>query len=277
MYLLIRFSKLGPAKFFSHLDTTRVFLRTLKRINLTLAYSQGFNPHPKIVFASPLPIFYTSESEYLTVLIEPIKSSAELILSESIKESNAFTLMDKIRISLNENLPTGFKVLYVKGVKIKLSLPSYVDALSYKILIQNKANANSRTYKTPNAIIKALEKYFSKKTRSVVKKTKKKDEVPIKLSEAIINKKIANTKPVDLFNFEKTKLAYNSQYSKNSELPFVTFSITLLNNTLSPKSLIEDFIKVSKLNLEFEIFRTGIYNLKKKKLIALDDIDEILL
>jgi radical SAM-linked protein len=62
---LFKFEKTGQLRYISHLDLLRLFRRTFKRLGVELVYSQGFNPHPKMSFAQPLSLGYTSESEYL--------------------------------------------------------------------------------------------------------------------------------------------------------------------------------------------------------------------
>ena len=50
----IKFSKQGFICYTSHLDLLRLFKRAFKKAGIKLAYSQGFNPHPKMGFAQPL-------------------------------------------------------------------------------------------------------------------------------------------------------------------------------------------------------------------------------
>lgn len=52
----LAFCKKGALQYISHLDLQRTFMRILSRAELPLWYTQGFNPHPKLVFALPLPI-----------------------------------------------------------------------------------------------------------------------------------------------------------------------------------------------------------------------------
>ena len=52
-YTLI-FSKQGKLIFISHLDLIRLFERVLKRSDLPLVYTQGFNPHIKFAVLFPL-------------------------------------------------------------------------------------------------------------------------------------------------------------------------------------------------------------------------------
>lgn len=75
----IKFIKVGKLKFISHLDLLRTFKSVLGRANVPLKYSQGFNPHPKMVFSLPLPVGAESVCEYLDIeLIEP-REETELL------------------------------------------------------------------------------------------------------------------------------------------------------------------------------------------------------
>ncbi|MFZ5814937.1 MAG: TIGR03936 family radical SAM-associated protein [Bacillota bacterium] len=73
MRLRVRLSKTGLARFFSHLDLQRTLERSLRRAGLPIAYSQGFNPHPRISFASALATGTSSDGEFIDVeLVEPM-------------------------------------------------------------------------------------------------------------------------------------------------------------------------------------------------------------
>lgn len=69
MRLCVVFSKGSEVRFVSHLDVQRLFQRAFRRAKLPLAYSQGFNPHPLISFATALSVGYTSRGEYLDVTL----------------------------------------------------------------------------------------------------------------------------------------------------------------------------------------------------------------
>lgn len=69
----IKFKKTGRLKYISHLDLCRTMQPAMIRAKIPLWYTEGFNPHPKMVFAQPLPLFVESECEYLDIKItEPI-------------------------------------------------------------------------------------------------------------------------------------------------------------------------------------------------------------
>ena len=63
--LRLRYSKTGKAKYMSHLELMSTMQRALIRAGIKLRYSQGFNPHPYISVALPLPIGCGSVSELM--------------------------------------------------------------------------------------------------------------------------------------------------------------------------------------------------------------------
>ncbi|MGI6173876.1 MAG: TIGR03936 family radical SAM-associated protein [Christensenellales bacterium] len=67
MRAMYRFGKRDRLKFVSHLDLQRFFQRAVRRTDLPIAYSQGFNPHPLISFASALAMGWTSEAEIVDI------------------------------------------------------------------------------------------------------------------------------------------------------------------------------------------------------------------
>jgi radical SAM-linked protein len=63
----ITFSKRGPARYLSHLELVRAFVRAFKRAGVSLVYSKGYHPMPKLSFASALPVGTESLHETLEV------------------------------------------------------------------------------------------------------------------------------------------------------------------------------------------------------------------
>jgi len=68
--LRITFAKTDAMRFTSHLDLHRTWERTVRRAKLPLAYSQGYNPHPKINLASALPLGFTGDGEIVDIWLE---------------------------------------------------------------------------------------------------------------------------------------------------------------------------------------------------------------
>ncbi len=74
--LRLRYAKTGDARFIGHLDEARFWERVFRRAGLPLAYSQAFNPQPKIHFAAALPVGVEGENElmdaWMSEQIDPV-------------------------------------------------------------------------------------------------------------------------------------------------------------------------------------------------------------
>ena len=95
---ILKYGRDDRVKFISHLDFVRCFHRSVRRSKLNFEFSQGFNPHPIMTIAQPLPVCVTSECEYMKV-------GFVTDLSES-----------EIKDELNKSMPGGFFVYDVKQV-----------------------------------------------------------------------------------------------------------------------------------------------------------------
>jgi len=119
--LRIRFSRGDEIKFISHLDITRLWERALNRAQIQLAYSEGFNPHPKISLAVPLAVGITSEAELMDVfLARPVSP-------------HWFT------DAVSQQLPDGIAILgiYQTGLNMP-SLQSQVRFAEYRVEIKQE-------------------------------------------------------------------------------------------------------------------------------------------
>ncbi|MCY4526050.1 MAG: TIGR03936 family radical SAM-associated protein [Anaerolineaceae bacterium] len=65
--LRITFGKFAAMKYTSNLDVAKIWERVLRRADLPLLYSQGFNTRPRLQLATALPLGITSECELLDV------------------------------------------------------------------------------------------------------------------------------------------------------------------------------------------------------------------
>ena len=71
MRVRLRFSKVGKVRWTSHRDVARMWERAFRRVELPLAYTQGFSPRPKVSFGLALPTGAESVAEYLDVELAP--------------------------------------------------------------------------------------------------------------------------------------------------------------------------------------------------------------
>ena len=93
--LRIRYAKRGRLRFTSHRDFSRAFERAVFRARVPMAYSSGFNPHPRISYAGASPTGAASEAEYLEIGLAQATDPAEVLAA------------------LDEALPPGLDVLQV--------------------------------------------------------------------------------------------------------------------------------------------------------------------
>ncbi len=70
----VTFEKGERVRFISHLDVLRFWERAIRRAELPLSYSHGFTPHPKIAFASPLPLGFVGRAEIMDVTLDEVTS-----------------------------------------------------------------------------------------------------------------------------------------------------------------------------------------------------------
>ncbi len=105
-------------RYLSHLDYAAVFERAFLRAKLPVAYSEGFNPHIKIAFASALAVGVTSDSEYM-----------DFELTKPLCQPEVF---DRLR----PQLPKGAELIELKEMRgRKTSLMAEADLACYHISV----------------------------------------------------------------------------------------------------------------------------------------------
>ena len=107
------FAKGQEVKYVSHLGVMRAWERIVRRADLPVAYSQGFNQRPKLSFASALAVGYTGRREVL-----------DLELKEVVPVGNLLS-------RLNPQLPPGFRLH--SAVEIPLHAASTQSLLRYSV------------------------------------------------------------------------------------------------------------------------------------------------
>ncbi|MGI8907757.1 MAG: TIGR03960 family B12-binding radical SAM protein [Candidatus Sumerlaeaceae bacterium] len=77
--LRFTFSKMGMLRFISHLDLVKVMQLVFRRSGVQVAYTQGFNPTPKMAFTPPLPMGFASEGELLDVVFTEYYNPEDIV------------------------------------------------------------------------------------------------------------------------------------------------------------------------------------------------------
>ena len=84
---LVTFSRRGPARYLSHLDTARVVQRTFARAGVPIALSQGMRPKPRLSLPLPLPVGAAGLAE-LAVVEVPEGTEATTTALKTLREAS---------------------------------------------------------------------------------------------------------------------------------------------------------------------------------------------
>ncbi len=120
LYRVRLFYARGEAlRYVSHLDTQLVWERTLRRAGISLAYSQGFNPRPRLHLASALPLGFLSRCEITDLWLE-------------LPPSSPAPDVDALVQSVQAAVPPGLEILRGEIVPLKEpALQTQVQSAEY--------------------------------------------------------------------------------------------------------------------------------------------------
>jgi radical SAM-linked protein len=119
----IIYSKTCQARYIAHLDTIDVISKSLRRLQLPYAVTQGCHARPKLTFGPPLPLGHASFCEFFII------SLVEKTDAEALKNS------------LNRELPQGMQVIEVILPFTENKRTSEGDQLSYRFTFSDKVVA----------------------------------------------------------------------------------------------------------------------------------------
>ncbi|MFO7819738.1 MAG: TIGR03936 family radical SAM-associated protein [Halanaerobacter sp.] len=160
--LRTRVIKGAKVRFISHLDFMNTLTRALRRVQLPIAFSQGYNPRPQISFASALAVSLTSESEYIDFELKEYLDPAEF------------------RIRLNQELPSGIRVDKAMEVPLKAdSLMSIINAGSYLVRLEFKDSLVKKELEAK------IEEFLAQDKIEIIRKRRNKDDRELDLKPMI--------------------------------------------------------------------------------------------
>lgn len=114
--LWFRVSRVGSSRFLSHLEANNAWIRSLRRAEAPIAYSVGFHPHPKVAYASAMPLGEEASGEYMDITLAERVDPAELLAR------------------LQAKLPVGFAATHVAEVPLDArSLMAMAQGANYRV------------------------------------------------------------------------------------------------------------------------------------------------
>lgn len=122
-----KFKRENRLRFISHLDQQRLFQRAFRRAAIPIAYSSGFNPHPKLSFALAMSVGMVSDGEY-----------GDVVLAETM---DLKVFLEK----LNAALPEGIHVVEAQVLPPKApSLTASLKSCTYRVQIKCAETINTQ-------------------------------------------------------------------------------------------------------------------------------------
>ncbi len=148
MRIIAALHETGRAAYLSHLDMQRTLQRALRRADMPLLYSQGFNPHPLMAFAGALATGAESEREWFDVRLDgeiaPADFEARLnaVLPEGMAVSHAMEAPEGLS-TLTGHLAAARYTLWVRPEKAILA--AEVNSALNKLLDSSELMVQKRT------------------------------------------------------------------------------------------------------------------------------------
>lgn len=142
--LRIVYTKEGYMAFLGHLELMKLFERVFRFNKVPLKFSEGFNPIPRMTFAAPLSVGYSSKYEVMEVLLEkemPIEQVKTMQFPDGIKVVDASYVQSKkslmAALSHAEYL---IKVEFNSNIE-RLPIAEWIDAFTQnnEIVYEKKA------------------------------------------------------------------------------------------------------------------------------------------
>lgn len=151
--LRITFGKSGTIKYTSSLDISKIWERVLRRANLPILYTKGFNTRPRIQLAMPLPLGITSECEVIDVALrEPIELDEQKLIELLLRVSPKGLDINKIEdVKIGESamqslvLSAEYRLRFEDGIDKEFLRNKVDDILNQDTIIVDKVKKRRRS------------------------------------------------------------------------------------------------------------------------------------
>lgn len=101
-YYRVYYKKIGVLKFVGHLDLMRMIYRIVRKSNLAIIYTQGFNQHPKIKLAPPLSLGVEGLNEFFEIQSNTNYSTQELLTAFSFVDYQEMNIFQVKKLKNND-------------------------------------------------------------------------------------------------------------------------------------------------------------------------------
>lgn len=140
------FSKQGRIKYVSHLDIMRCMTRAVRRADIPLWYTEGFNPHPYLNFLQPMPLGVEGVNEPLDIRIEGEITDKEIMdkLNAVLPVGIEITKVTQPFMKSNDLAFAEYEIYFEKEDDLVSSLTKAMDSGELKCEKMGKVNGRKR-------------------------------------------------------------------------------------------------------------------------------------
>ena len=155
--LRIRYAKRGRLRFTSHRDFSRAFERAVFRARIPMAYSSGFNPHPRISYAGAAPTGSASEAEYLEIALaqKADPAAVQAALEDALPDGlDVLEVVESRGGALADRLEASHWRLSVPGVTPRQAAEAVARFLATEeVLVERMTKKGLRTFNCRDAVV----------------------------------------------------------------------------------------------------------------------------
>ena len=139
MRMIARFSKRDVARHVSHLDLLRAMQRALRRAELPVKYSEGFNPHQVIAFGSAMSVGMESDGEWLDVALHTDMDEATFLARAAAQMPPGIVMHEAHAVI--DRYPALMSIIASADYEVSLCIEGKIDRSKWE---QRMADAMSR-------------------------------------------------------------------------------------------------------------------------------------
>jgi radical SAM-linked protein len=166
--IVLKFSVRGSIRFISHQDMMRVWERAIARAGLNIAFSQGFNPHPRMSLPLPRPVGVESDDEIITIMAgtgdEPENHGQDARATFDLDP-------EEIKRKLEREMPQGIAIKSVEVRQGRVTMHAEKARFRIRVLPESAAQAIKRGEEIMNNVREGRAIPIQRRAEGEIKRT----------------------------------------------------------------------------------------------------------
>ncbi|MCP4682081.1 MAG: TIGR03960 family B12-binding radical SAM protein [Desulfobacterales bacterium] len=200
----ITFTKLDHARYLGHLELVRVFTRAFKRAGLSLVYSKGFHPMPKVSFACALPVGTESMQETVDIEVSALLESSTLkdMINNQLPSGINVTLVEEILFGKKrQRLKESHFLISISGVELnEEALQGFLKSNYFTIVKTNKKGEHSINARP---LVKAMDLISSRKVKVALKHMDGPELKPVEIIKGVFSLKNSHINDIKVLKIKQ--------------------------------------------------------------------------